>query len=217
MTNKSKSKSMKKQVASNKKAINKINSGTEVKYHHIIRALSQLVAAGITDRLLNPIETGVDKTERIGDLISMKGYSVSIWVTAPSGINLRASYRLIMYVDRMNAQRAAANTTLILADSGTNNILLNSTYNETYVGKGRRFRILHDTKVKTLLGLSPSPTLNHHYLWNGRLGFNTLYNGSTASLGDIETAAIQLAIISDNNGVNGVSWGYSVRVSYTDS
>lgn len=107
--------------------------------------------AGTTVNVLQPVvggnlQQGSGRNQRVADVIYVKSYTCS-WTSMIRNMFTDATYRVIIYYDRQT-QGTPILFTDLLCQGAAAEYSINTPYNVDTVGRGNRFRILHDKIYK---------------------------------------------------------------------
>lgn len=168
-------KKIKSTVKQNARAIKILKKAPEIKYILAgVEDSSTLVNSVVT--LLNAVKRGTEQTERIGNGIKLVGYTIRTCISTNS-LTLGGIIRELIFIDtQVNNAVVLPKDEDILNQAASISDALVSTYNIRFVGKGKKYRILHDSGPVQLLPDSRSYYARNH---RGRLGYKLVFSQST--------------------------------------
>jgi hypothetical protein len=188
-------------------------------------------------QLLNGMLMGSGFWNRIGQRVSLKSIQMNMefqWTGSGPAANNSIAYRIILFYD------AQSNKTM----PAVSDLLLSTLYNSTTATNSQsminlnnrdRFLIIKDWRFSILawptvaqqassaMWISSYLSTQNHLpttkKWYIKLnGLETIYNNSTGAIGDINTGALALMILSDVSGANGnpIAMSLTARLRFYD-
>lgn len=158
-------------------------------------------AAGMSSLCMNGSQQGTARFNRVGVQITNRWLSFSM--AAYSGnVLLSQRMRVVVMIDKQpnrSTPTVGGNPfDLIFSDPNPANFHY-SPYNSSYVGKGKRIKILKDRKYTLEIAGGANNIVKPRYItWNIKLRSKTYYvDTSVGDVTDIETNALWLLIFSD--------------------
>ena len=198
------------QIAKNVKAIKRLRKQPELKVKASFRSWA-LSVIGVQQFPLDGLLRGVADGQRIGDQVTWK-FSTLNFSATPAGVG-NTVFRMLIFMDRQNNNSVIVTPVgNILTHTVTNIQACNSTYNDEFVGKGKRYKILFDTKMHIMSNIQG--TVNYQRTVNNRLGHVTHYSTNIGTPADIIDKCISIYFIANDANLN---WQMSSKMLYIDS
>lgn len=211
-TKNTKKKSQTKQVKANTIAIGQLKHAPEIKF--IISFIH--TAGSVVNTLLLPlnlVQKGTGDQNRIGNYIKLIGYTIRTFVTA-NDLSVGGNYREIIFIDnQVDNNPVAPSDGELLEDASSLADGLVSTYNRKFTGKGRKFRILHDSGP---VHLTPGARTFKSTNYTGRLGYKVNYSNNTnpPDISDIVNIGLWRMFISTSSNL---TQSLHAMVTFTDN
>lgn len=203
----------------------------EIKYADIAYSDDNfLVIGSFAPILLNGLVQGAAQQQRIGNKIAMKSIRVRGQI-----INLLTAVqtyaRIVVYYDKQcNGANCLAGD--LLATTTTGLVSASTAFSELNLTNVERFQILRDytivlpsvtnnAGVLTNVGFDPGQTPTGESIFNIDMfiklkGLQTLYKGATATVGDVATGGLFMALL-NHQGIGAWTFRNTERLRYYDN
>ncbi len=205
------------------KKVNKIISNVEIKEHYGFSDLALRGASNFTFTL-NAMQLGTANGKRIGSKVKMKNIMTNIILTQNALVKngtdtsvawtlawIATQVRVLLVLNRQNNNTMPLPMTELFKRAATNQQIMGSVYNQDFVGKGKKLKVLFD-KYYDINNLS-APQFTNIRIFK-QVNIVTNYSTDNGDATDIIDNDLRLVFIFQNGAVD---MSFDSVLTYTDS